>query len=244
MAPIQSRVFYKKPHTTVCIPSNNIDSEGSSSSDDECERVRNDTISKKKVRKGCIIAVPSLDKADVLCGDSSISSSASSEYRWGRRTNTDCDKVIPPSDDETSQSVPPIVSRENKKRRCSRKPSVTVVDRYASRTKKSCLQPQQKTSFTGHTVQRALFQSKEVHKKFRVVKPSERASRIVAAVRRPLLDSNQNETSKICVTPTSRNSTIEAARTVKSPSKENQGESISFNILPWYLFPFFHFSLS
>lgn len=60
---ITPRIFYKKPKITACIPSNNVDSEGSSSSGDETENFvkESSTSKKKKLRNGCIVPIEESD---------------------------------------------------------------------------------------------------------------------------------------------------------------------------------------
>lgn len=81
-------VFRVSPQTTK-------DSEGSSDSDDNCEPTKENT--KKKIRKGCVVAI------DKESEDSASDSSALSEQRWGRKNVEHSDIVVLPSNPSQAQ---------------------------------------------------------------------------------------------------------------------------------------------
>lgn len=106
-------------------PQTTKDSEGSSDSDDNCEPTKENT--KKKIRKGCVVAI------DKESEDSASDSSALSEQRWGRKNVEHSDIVVLPSNPSQAQWILCLNSSKSegiRRKLFSKKPSLTLRDRF------------------------------------------------------------------------------------------------------------------
>ncbi|KAK3928359.1 PiggyBac transposable element-derived protein 3 [Frankliniella fusca] len=94
-------IFYNKPRLTPCVPSNNLDSDGSSSSDEEPENFSTKLPSKKKKKVGCLIPL----KEDSTCeSDSSLSDDCQCGGLWRKKHVETSDIIVPESDQSSGGS--------------------------------------------------------------------------------------------------------------------------------------------